>query len=120
MAEMSALELICLIEELDRRLYAPIALLYIKLREANAAPPQQLDNIMLRAWDDPCGTLDKLCRIARDAGIDAKICHKPPRWCQNYAPSINRVNTHLACLGWNLNPRDVLLCVDHGEYGCKP
>ena len=82
MARMSALELIYLIEERDRKLYAPIALLYIKLRRARAAPPKQLDQIMLRVWDDPCGTLEKLCRIARKAGISAKICREPPEYCR--------------------------------------
>ena len=79
---MNALELIHLVEERDRRLYAPIALLYIRLREARAAPPEQLDRVMLGVWDDPCGTLEKLCGIARKAGISAKICREPPEYCK--------------------------------------
>ncbi len=82
MAGVNAPEIIYLIEERGRGLYAPIALLCIKLRRARAAPPEQLDRIMLRVWSDPCGTLERFCEIARKAGIDARICWKLPEYCR--------------------------------------
>ncbi|AEM39031.1 hypothetical protein Pyrfu_1168 [Pyrolobus fumarii 1A] len=75
------------IEDFDRRVMAPLFLLYLRLkRRADGRLREKLDRLMddaIMARRHPCNVLREMCHIAHRIGVDAKICREPPEHCKS-------------------------------------